>query len=254
MSKIIVRRFADAAAIYSEAARLFTAAAEESMAARGRFLVALSGGSTPDGVYSLLGTPPYRSQIPWTGTHVFWGDERLVPPDDPGSNYAQASRLLLARLPLPEKNVHRMKGELSQVASVADYKRQLRDIAGKGEEWPSFDLVFLGMGSDGHTASLFPGPIGAIERSEPVIAVEAKYDGRPSSRITLTPLVLNGSRRILFLVTGSTKAEAVAATLYGPYQPDTWPAQRIDGEGCTITWLLDEAAAALLPADVLSAH
>jgi 6-phosphogluconolactonase len=200
-------------------------------------------------VYALLGDLPFKQQIPWAKSHLFWGDERLVPPEHPGSNYGQVARLLLARLPLPPGNVHRAKGELTEEACVADYKAQLKRFAGEGRDWPRFDLVLLGMGSDGHTASLFPGPIAANEWREPVVSVNADYDGRPSKRITLTPLVLNGGRRIVFLVTGTKKAKALAAVLQGPYQPETWPAQRIRCEQCSITWLVDEAAAALLPAD-----
>lgn len=194
----------------------------------------------------LLATPLYRSRLPWHEMHFFWGDERLVPPDDTGSNYYQAAQLLLDEVHVPAENIHRVKGELSAEAAVLDYTAQLQSFATGRRNWPRFDLVLLGMGSDGHTASLFPGSPGMDGPGIAVKAVTANYEDRPSQRLTLTPIVFNDSRHALFLVTGANKAEAAAAVLDGPYDPEQWPAQRIQPSAGTITWLFDKAAAAKL--------
>ena len=153
-----VRVFADAAALSEAAAVLFVQEAKTAVSAHNRFLVALSGGTTPAAMFRLLATPPLSNQVPWPQTHLFWGDERLVPPDDPGSNYGQAHELLLRHVPIPPENIHRAKGELSPAAAVADYAAQLAAMAENGRFFPRFDLAIMGLGSDGHTASLFPGP------------------------------------------------------------------------------------------------
>ncbi len=237
-----VQVFKDKTALSETAVRLVIVVAQEAVREHGRFLIALSGGGTPAGLFRLLAQSPYADQMPWAQTHVFWGDERLVPPDDAGSNYGQAARLLLNHVPIPAVNIHRIKGEDAPIAAVQDYAEQLRQLAEPGRAWPRFDLTVMGMGSDGHTASLFPGPIPAAARQNPVMTVTADYDGRPAQRITLTPLVFNDARHVLFLVTGEKKAEAVTAVLHGPHQPQKWPAQRIQPENGLIIWLLDKAA------------
>lgn len=229
------------------AAGIVVAAAQAAAAERGRFLVALSGGSTPAGLFHLLAQTPYVDQIPWKQSHIFWGDERLVPPDDPGSNYGQVAQILLDHLSLPAENIHRAKGELDSASAVADYSTQLRQLAEVGRRWPRFDLAIMGLGSDGHTASLFPGPIAETEKHDPVIAVTAEYDGRPAHRISLTPLLFNDARHILFLVTGNNKAAAVTAVIHGQRQPEKWPAQRIKPHDGRLTWFIDKAAAAKMP-------
>ena len=202
----------------------------------------LAGGNTPLALYALLA----EADLPWERVHVFWGDERLVPPDDPGSNHAAAHDALLSRVSLPEANVHRIKGELEPAAAVADYAEQLRAFAqqhdvGCPSPWPRFDVVLLGLGEDGHTASLFPdSPAACVV---PVQAVEAEYDGRPAQRVTLTPIVFNHARRVAFVVTGQNKAAAVAAALGPQRDPDRHPAQRIEPEEGEVVWFLDPAAA-----------
>ena len=202
----------------------------------------LAGGSTPLALYARLA----ETDLPWERVHLFWGDERLVPPDDPGSNYAAAHNALLRHLDLPEANVHRVKGELEPASAVADYAEQLRAFAmqhdpGCPSPWPRFDVALLGLGEDGHTASLFPGsPATCVV---PVQAVEAEYDGRPAQRITLTPIVFNHARRVAFVVTGANKAAAVAAALGPERDPDQYPAQRIEPEEGEVVWFLDPAAA-----------
>ena len=219
------------------------AMAKEAMGQNGRFLMALSGGSTPTALFQLLATPAYARQIEWHHTHLFWGDERLVPPDDPGSNYKLALDTLLNYVPIPGENIHRAKGELSAEEAVADSTQQLQQIASPGHTFPQLDLALMGLGSDGHTASLFPGAIPAAESSQPVMAVIADYDGRPAQRLTLTPLVFNAAHHLLFLATGAEKATALAAVLTNQDSPEKWPAQRIQPTNGTVTWLVDEAAA-----------
>lgn len=234
--------FPDKESLSQAAVQLFSLIAQQAVQTQGRFSVVLSGGGTPRRLYQILSQD---QSLPWAQTHVFWGDERLVPPDDPGSNYGQAKAVLLDRVPLSPANIHRMKGELDPATAVADYTAQLAQFS-PGQPWPRFDLVLLGMGSDGHTASLFPGPITAEERTQPVIAVTAHYDGRPAQRITLTPLVFNDAAHIFFLVTGADKADVLTAVLQGPPQPEKYPAQRIQPHDGSLTWFLDMAAATKL--------
>lgn len=246
MSRPVLRIFADQAELSHAAAQHFVAIANEAVAERGRFSVALSGGRTPEGLYRLLSRSPFDQKVPWLDTHVFWGDERLVAPEDPGSNYGQAAKLLLNRVPIPPQNVHRVKGEADPAEAAAEYATQLRDFAAGQRRWPRFDLVLLGLGSDGHTASLFPGQVGNREAQEPVMVVTAEYDSRPAHRITLTPPVFNDARHVIFLVAGEEKAGALAAVLEGRHNPKQWPAQRIQPQQGLITWLVDKAAASQL--------
>ncbi|MBX3060611.1 MAG: 6-phosphogluconolactonase [Anaerolineae bacterium] len=230
--------------LYQTAAGLFVQAANEAMMRHGRFTIALSGGGTPQPLYRLLSQPPFRDQIPWDKTHVFWGDERLVPPDHAESSYGLTARLLLDHVPIPPIQVHRALGEVDAVTAVADYTTQLAQL---GSPWPRFDLILLGMGHDGHTASLFPGPIPPQEVTDPVMAVTANYDGRPARRITFTPRLINQAHQIVFLATGANKAQALHAVLSGAPNPEKWPAQRIAPRDGRVTWLVDAAAAQLLP-------
>jgi 6-phosphogluconolactonase len=216
------------------------------VAERGRFTLALSGGGTPLVLYRLMAQTPQAMGGRWAQTHVFWGDERCVPPDDPGSSFGQARDVLLKHVPLPEENIHRVFGEWEPQKAAEDYARQLRQFAEAGLAWPRFDVVLLGMGDDGHTASLFPGPITKAERTRPTMAVTASYQDRPANRVTLTPLVFNSARNIVFLVAGESKAEALAAVLSGSADPERWPAARIRPTDGTVTWFVDRAAAKLL--------
>jgi 6-phosphogluconolactonase len=237
-----IRILPDKAALAQAAAALFADLADTAVAAHGRFLVALSGGSTPQALYTLLAQPSYQASVPWSDIELYWGDERLVPPDNPGSNYFHARELLLDHVPLLPQNIHRIPGELSPTAATAAYKAILQQQAPDGRAWPAFDLVLLGLGADGHTASLFPG---SPATAEPVIAVTADYEGRPAARVSLTPAVFNAAHQVLFLVSGADKAPALAAVLNGPQDPQTWPAQRIAPLQPPI-WLVDQPAAAQL--------
>lgn len=240
----MIEIFTDKLSLSYAAADMFRTLANTAVSNHGRFLVGLSGGSTPGLMFKLLAQSPYLESIPWQNVIVFWSDERLVSPDSYNSNYRQAEDLLLRHVPIPLTQIIRVKGELDSDMVVAEYIHQLKTFAPAGEEWPRFDLVLLGMGSDGHTASLFPGEISAEETTEPVIAVTANYESRPAHRVTLTPMVINQAHHILFLATGSSKAAALTAVLQDPYQPEKWPAQRIHPEDGRIYWFVDEAAAA----------
>ena len=249
----LVRVLPDAPAVQRAAAEEFAARIEAAVEARGVAFVALSGGSTPRGLHTLLVDPaePFRARVPWSRLHVFWGDERPVPPDHRDSNYRMADDTLLRRVPIPPAHVHRIRGEDPNHANAASrYAHELREaFAAHGRldgGWPRFDLVILGMGPDGHTASLFPGTDAVHEATRWVVAaLVAKLD---SDRITLTPPVLNRAETVLFLVTGGDKAETLAAVLEGPFQPDVYPSQVIRPTAGPSIWLVDRAAAARLSA------
>jgi 6-phosphogluconolactonase len=233
----------DAAALACEAAQRLAGLAQEAVESRGRFSVALSGGSTPGTLYRLLAEEPYRSQILWAQVHLFWADERCVPPDDPGSNYRLVYDTLIAHVPVPPGNVHRVSGELGPKAAAKAYDREMRRFFGGPR--PRFDLVLLGLGSDGHTASLFPNSEALEETERLAVATTAFYDNRPAERMTLTLPALNAARQVLFLVSGLEKAEIVQAVLADV--AGRLPARRIRPVAGRITWLLDAAAAARVP-------
>ena len=225
------------------AAGLFTRIAALSIQERKRFLVALSGGSTPQRLFKILSQPPHALNVPWEQSHFFWCDERLVPPGNPESNFGQAFEMLFSQIKVPEENLHRMRGEEVPAQAVEEYRRMLESFGEEDRKWPRFDLVFLGLGADGHTASLFPGVIDPKEKSSTVMAVTTEYQGRPAGRITLTPLVFNGARNVVFMVSGKDKTHAVHETLNGQPNLDNWPAQRIHPVDGNLVWLLDAAAA-----------
>ena len=176
-----IRIFNDVENLSRAAANLFTAQAAESINEWDRFLLALNGGNTPMRLFQLLGTD-FRQQVNWSKLHIFWGDERCVPPDDPGSSYGQARDILLSRVPIPDSNVHRIKGEIGPVEASKEYSIALKAFSSPPLDWPRFDLVYLGMGEDGHTASLFPGS--PVDVAGPVIPVTAQYQDRPANRVT----------------------------------------------------------------------
>ncbi|MFN2289781.1 MAG: 6-phosphogluconolactonase [Anaerolineae bacterium] len=238
----------DAEVLARLGAERFVRLAQEASESRGRFTAALSGGTTPRGMYRLLAEEPYCSEVPWQQVHLFWGDERCVPPDDPGSNYYMAEETLLRHVPVPSENIHRIQGELAPDQAVRAYGRDLEDFfCGPHTR---FDLMLLGLGSDGHTASLFPDSATLQETARLVAAAEAHYEDRPASRITLTLPVINTSRHILFLVSGSSKAEILQQVLSEPQGP--LPAQRVQPRAGELTWLVDEAAASELDRAALS--
>lgn len=246
MSKSQLLVFDDPISLSRAAAEYIGTLTREPIADGHPFTMAVSGGRTPERLYRLLGQPPYSLTIPWPRLHIFWGDERCVPPDHAESNFRQANELWLENVPLPAANVHRIRGELGAAAAARDYATQLHDharatLADPQQRWPRFDLVLLGLGDDGHVAALFPGSIPAT--GQPVLAVTADYQGRPAERVTLAPVVFNNARTVLFLVTGESKAEALAAVRQGRPDPTRWPASRIQPEDGLVLWLVDRAAA-----------
>ena len=236
-----IHLFANPQGLAQAAADLVIDLSRLSAAHRENFHWVLSGGSTPMAMFALLAQPELRQRVPWSRVHVWWGDERCVPPADAESNYGQANEALLKHVPIPPENIHRAKGELSPEAACADYIDQMQ-AAGN----PYFDLVMLGLGNDGHTASLFPGQVNAHEDEQRVIAVTADYAGRPANRITLTPRAFNASKRVAFLVAGGGKAQAVFDAVRGPRNSLAHPAQRISPEFGGITWMLDDSAGMIL--------
>ena len=224
------------------AAAEFARAAVSACAARGAFRVALAGGSTPIAAYETLADPrgPHRQAVPWEKVHVFFGDERQVPPDSRLSNAFMAKEALLRHVPIPPDQVHRIRGENPDPDRAAEeYEEILRDrFRLGGSERPRFDLVLLGMGADGHTASLFPGSRGLEEQNRLAIATEAPVE--PTGRITLTLPVLNAAAETLVLVTGAAKGPAFARVRAG----GPLPAARLRPVDGSLLWLLDRAAAA----------
>lgn len=246
MAESTLRVFDDAAQMAEAAAILFAQLAVDAVRCRGRFVTALSGGGTPRAAYRLLAETPYTDQVPWAQTHLFWGDERLVPPDNPESNYGDVQRILLDRVPIPQGNIHRVCGECDPNTAAAAYREALAAMAETTALWPVFDLALMGIGEDGHTASLFPGLHIGVGYPDPVAIVTAAYAGRPAQRITLTPPVFSTARCVLFLVAGANKAEALAATLSEHADPLRWPARRIAPTRGALIWWVDRTASAKL--------
>ncbi len=236
----------DPEALAEAAARLIADAAAEAVAARGRFTIALAGGLTPVATYAKLALPPFHDRIDWARTWVFFGDERAVPPDHPESNYRMARETLLSKVPVPASHVLRIRGEAEDAETAAvEYAKALAAAFGtRRGELPRFDLVLLGLGVDGHTASLFPGSPVLREVFRQVAAVHASAAAIPQ-RLTLTLPVLNAAARVVFLVTGAEKAKVVKAVLL---ERATLPATMVSPESGEVVWLVDRAAAALLPA------
>ncbi len=239
-------QLADIEAIAQEAAKRWLAIAQEATATRGSFSIALSGGKTPRPLYQLMASEPLRGQAPWDKTYIFWGDERRVPPGHEDSDYRMAKETLLDHVPVPGDHIFPMMGQGLASTAVRDYETKLRKHFNlQGGEWPQFDLILLGMGADGHIASIFPGTRAVSDLSNMVVAYEVPK--LHQERITVTRPVLNHARNILILVSGEEKAAALAATLQGPHQPSTYPAQGIQtATGGSLVWLVDKAAASQL--------
>ena len=228
-----------------QAAGCFIESASAALSLRDRFSAALSGGSTPRILYRYLSDPSFSDRLPWKKVHLFWGDERAVPPGHPDSNYRMAYETLISKVPIPPENVHRMQGERSDLAAAAkEYEESLRRFFNlSGDRPPSFDLILLGIGTDGHTASLFPGSPALEEKERWVVAVEVEK--LHSHRLTLTLPVLNHARELLFLAAGREKAAVIKALLAGPGGTGLPAKQVRPVEGKRI-FLLDREAAALL--------
>ena len=233
--------YADIDTLSQQAAQYITRIASESIVTRGRFTIALSGGTTPRKLYSLLGNEPYRSQIDWHLVHVFWGDERCAPPDSPDSNFSMAQETLLRKIPIPANQVHRMPADLpDRNAASQAYTVEMQHTFGT-HGIPDFDLIQLGMGPEGHTASLFPHQPSLHENQRLVMPVSVPKP--PPDRLTFTPPLLNAARNVLFLVTGSDKVDALQAVIEGVYQPDEYPAQIVRPPNGEVVWMLDKDVA-----------
>src|SRR5947208_1816716 len=227
-----------------EAAQYIVQVAQESIVTHGRFTLALSGGNTPKKLYGLLSEEPYVGQIDWNLVEIFWSDERCVPPESEDSNYHMAQEVLLSKVPIPASQIHRVPAEeADRDAASLKYTQEMQRVFGTSSI-PNFDLIQLGMGPEGHTASLFPHQPSLHEQQRLVIPVSVPKP--PPPRLTFTPPILNAARHVLFLVTGSEKADAVQAVLEGPYQPDEYPAQIVRPTNGEVTWMLDTAAAGKL--------
>lgn len=242
--EIIICRDADE--LNRRVAERFVVLADAAGARTGRFTVALAGGSTPRALYALLATPGFASRIPWLRVQLFWGDERCVPPDHAESNYRMARESLLSKIAIPEKNIHRIAGEKEPKVAAAEYEHELIrffHLAAGG--LPRFDLILLGVGEDGHTASLFPGGA-ALDDTEPLVA-SVYVERLKAQRITLTLPALNAGAQVFFLVAGQSKAAIVKELLEADSASAKLPAQRVRPVRGALTWFIARDAAAALP-------
>lgn len=230
--------------VYPDAATASRAAAEaaarvmiQAVERSGRATVALSGGSTPFEMYQQFATPELSARIPWDSVHLLWGDERCVPPGHPRSNFGMAWRAFISRIPIPAANVHRMRGELPASEGAEDYRRVLAELFGR--DLPRFDLIHMGVGSDGHTASLFPYQMDALFEREKTATTAFRVD-EGEHRITLTLPVINAAHRVDFLVLGAEKAAVVRTVLHGPLDPIRIPAQLVRPTDGECVWTVDD--------------
>ncbi len=238
-NKTIVRVYLGTEALSEAAADVFVETARSSVAIRGRFVVGLSGGQTPLPTYRILSRVPYRTHVPWEKTHVFWGDERCVPREDPRNNAAKAFEALLNHVPIPADQIHPVPSDALPQEAADRYEELLRGFF--PDQGPCFDLIFLGLGEDGHTASLFPkSPV--LDEQERWVK-EAYLTEQNMYRVTLTAAAINRAARVAFLVQGRNKSQVLQKVLAGPYEPRLLPAQLVrPGQG-ELMWLIDEEAA-----------
>jgi len=240
-------------AVAEAAAALFSTSVIAAAQARGVARIAISGGSTPKRMFTILADPekPYAAGTPWDKLELFWVDERCVPPTHPESNFKMTREALLDHVPLPAARIHRMEGELDPAEAAARYESDIRNTFRlEGAETPIFDLILLGMGDDGHTASLFPHTAALQELS--LIVTANHVPQKDTWRITLTKPVINHGRQVAFLIEGTPKADILAKVLLGPYDPETLPSQLIRPANGRLSFLLDAAAASKLPEPLVS--
>jgi len=243
------RVFPQQDALSRATAERFVEGIRSAVAARGIARIAISGGGSPRPVFSLLADPqqPYRAAIPWDQLWIFWVDERCVPPQHPDSNYGVARDLLLSKVPLPADHVIRIEGELDPEEAAARYESAIRaHYRLEGAQGPVFDVVQLGMGNDGHCASLFPHTAALHEMIRIAVANHVPQQTQ-TWRITLTWPVINAARNVFFLIDGAAKADPLGRVLQGPYDPETLPSQLIQPQNGRLFFLLDKEAAAHLP-------
>ena len=245
-----IQILSDAPAIAKRAAELFLESAKSAVSARGVFNVALSGGSTPKALNILLATEPFRSQVPWDKLRIFFGDERHAGPADPDSNFRMTSETLLSKVPVRPEQVHRIMGEYPDAEKAAlEYQTVLSErFQLSASQAPRFDLMFLGMGDEGHTLSLFPGTKALHDNGRIVMS---NWIGKLyTERITCTAPVPNNSALVVFMIAGAPKALALTAVLEGPHEPEQLPSQLINPTDGKLLWLLDTASASMLSKDV----
>ncbi len=245
---IEIQRLADADLLANQAAVRFVDAARDAVAARGRFLLALAGGSTPRRLYERLASRPWIEQVDWSRVEFCWGDERNVSPQSADANYRMAHEALLSRLPLEPRQIHRMPAERADLATAAEeYAQQLAALCHAApNSMPVFDLVLLGMGADGHTASLFPGTAALEVTDRSVVANAVPQLG--THRLTLTFPAINAARLVMFLVAGAEKAQRLTEVLPPPGIQGRWPASMVRPTTGHLVWLVDQQAASRLPA------
>jgi 6-phosphogluconolactonase len=247
--KIEYRVEPDSSALARRAARHFVELVEEAAGRRGRARIAISGGTTPKAAFKLMGdtSQPWRARMPWDKLELFWVDERTVPPTDPDSNYRMTKEALLDNVPLRPEQIHRMEGELEPEAAAARYESLLRNAFRlEGAETPRFDVIALGMGDDGHTASIFPHTDAIHTLGRLVTANQVPQ--KDTWRLTLTWPVINQASSVFFLIEGKAKAAILKEVFMGPNDPESLPSQLIWPSSGILTLFLDKDAAALLPA------
>lgn len=233
--------FEDTESLAKGLADLFVDVANEALAARGAFYVALAGGTTPRVAYELIARAPLNDEVSWSDVYVYFGDERCVLPNDPLSNYLMAKQALLDAVEIPERNVHRMHGEDPPAVAAAAYATILRSDCG---DLPRLDFVMLGLGKDAHTASLFPG---VDPLTDDAALVRHTYSNETQTdRLSITPRVINNARTVVVSAEGSTKAQAVADTREGAYDPTKHPAQIVAPTDGNLIWFVDKLAAGML--------
>ncbi len=240
MSNRFIKVVADPAAVASTAAKRIVDLAEDAIATRGSFSIALSGGSTPKALFQLLAAEPYLKRIDWKNWKIYFGDERCVPPTHPDSNFRMASEAMLTKVPIPPDQIHRMKGELDPQQAATEYGQLLKQNFGDG----GLDIILLGMGDDGHTASLFPKTAALNETHHRCVANFVEKLG--VWRITMTAPFINRARQIIIMATGAAKADRLHQVLDGPPDTQNLPIQLIDPPNGQDLWLLDSAAAAIV--------
>lgn len=238
----IIKTYPSADQLARAAALQFIECAQEAIAEQGYFSVALAGGSTPRAMYEYLASVELVPRVEWEKVHVFWGDERCVAPNHEDSNYHMAFDIMLRHSPIPVKQIYRMEGELDPKEAAQAYENRMHHFF--GQKTPRLDLILLGLGTDAHTASLFPGTKALQEKRRWVMA---NYVRKLSSwRITMTAILINKAANVTFLVSGESKAEILRRVLAGRYDPEEIPAQMIRPENGQLRWLMDADAAALL--------
>lgn len=237
--------FPDNSSFVSGSADFIAEVAARAIAERGRCVIALSGGGTPKPIYARLATADYRNRIAWEKVHVFFGDERCVPPDDVRSNYRMVREAWLEHSCIPPENIHRIRGEDEPARAALRYEQDLAGLY-RSVRFPAIDLILLGMGDDGHTASLFPGTAALRETARWVVAQYVEV--MTTWRVTFTVPLINAARQVAFLAEGASKAQMLWNVLEGSYQPDVWPSQLVQPAGGELHWLVDAAAAAKVKA------